>query len=197
MKRISGPTEGSLGLHPAVYFYNEKGKHSTPMFLAIVAMIARALRDNNPTFFKDFTKARARLEKFLIDNKQTVGQAIVWTRSQNRVERLNKLIAELVKRFGAGEAIKSDDIFSIMGLTSRTIVSPPEPRASKISKDTKAKVLLSTSLKSAMPCEICGGLIDPKKSLSFDHKVRVREGGTGEAENVGLTHPYCNTGFKS
>jgi hypothetical protein len=38
---------------------------------------------------------------------------------------------------------------------------------------------------------------DPNKSVSYDHIVRVSEGGSGDQTNVQMVHPYCNTGYKN
>ncbi|MCV5784510.1 hypothetical protein OFN20_26860, partial [Escherichia coli] len=59
--RITGNGDGSLGLHPAIYFYGPTGIHSTPMFLGTVLLVAKQLSNNNGQFFKDFTTIRSRL----------------------------------------------------------------------------------------------------------------------------------------
>jgi Protein of unknown function DUF262 len=59
LSRITGHYDGSLGLHTAVYFYNDKGKHSKHLFLAIVSLVADKIRNNDSHFFKKFTRSRA------------------------------------------------------------------------------------------------------------------------------------------
>lgn len=51
LNRIAGNNAASLGLHPAVYFYNEKGKYSRFLFLGVTAVIQDKLRNNNNQFF--------------------------------------------------------------------------------------------------------------------------------------------------
>ncbi len=68
MERITSSKPGSLGLHPAVYFYNEKGKHSRFLFLGVVSLISIALSNNNKDLFFQFTKCRSRIEIFLVGN---------------------------------------------------------------------------------------------------------------------------------
>jgi hypothetical protein len=68
---------------------------------------------------------------------------------------------------------------------------------SEISREVKSAVYLRDSLSSALKCNICAGLLEPAVSISYDHEVRVRDGGKGNSGNVKLTHPYCNTGFKN
>ena len=71
--RITGNSSGSLGLHPAVYFTNDKGRHSRFLFLGMVAVITHRVRNNDDDWFRRFTRARADIERFLIDNKTGIG----------------------------------------------------------------------------------------------------------------------------
>lgn len=73
IERITGHSKGSLGLHTAIYFYIDKGKHNKQLFLGVVAMIAEKLRNNDSSFFKKFTKVRPLIEDFLIENKSLIG----------------------------------------------------------------------------------------------------------------------------
>jgi hypothetical protein len=70
---MTGNNAGSLGLHPAVYFYNERGKYSRFLFLGMAMLIAEKLRNNDDGYFKKFILARKSMEKFLIDNKSLIG----------------------------------------------------------------------------------------------------------------------------
>ena len=72
-KRIAGNSPESLGLHPIVYFYNERGKHSRFLFLGMVMLIAERVRNNDDAFFQKFTRARKVLENFLIEYKSLIG----------------------------------------------------------------------------------------------------------------------------
>ncbi|TOQ86042.1 hypothetical protein CGG87_17535 [Vibrio parahaemolyticus] len=62
--------------------------------------------------------------------------------------------------------------------------------------EQKSKLFISVALKNAIKCPICNGFLDIEKSVSYDHIERVREGGCGSADNVQLTHPYCNQTIK-
>ena len=72
-RRITGNKAASLGLHPAVYFSNDKGRHSRFLFLGMCALIAEKLRDNDGRWFREFTLARKKTEEFLIANKSVIG----------------------------------------------------------------------------------------------------------------------------
>ena len=87
LNRITGNTKGSLGLHPAVYFYNERGKYSRFLFLGMTALITEKIRDNNSSFFKLFTSSRQRVEALLIENKFLIGLALQNMSKLQRVPR--------------------------------------------------------------------------------------------------------------
>lgn len=166
MSRISSNDASSLGLHPAVYFYNEKGKHSAPLFLAIVALVEEAVRNNNKGFFKKFTQARKCLEDFLVAQKSAIGQAIILTHSTKRVEKLKTMIADVIDRCHSGSgALKAEDVFKEMGLKATAILSTVSGGSATISTDTKSAILIRDSLAKSLGCPICGGRIDASKSL--------------------------------
>jgi hypothetical protein len=73
VERMTGNSDGSMGLHPAVYFYNERGKYSRFLFLGMASLIAEKLRNNDDLYFKKFTHARKNMEKFLMSNKSLIG----------------------------------------------------------------------------------------------------------------------------
>ena len=194
VKRITGNGGSSLGMHPAVYFYNHRGKHSQHLFLAIVSLINKSLNSNDKKFFKKYTEVRSQLEEALVKNKDLLSQAITNIYSGQRVPKLAAMFEELICK-PDGE-ISEESILSSLGLEVRIISNELETKRGKFSKDTKAQILLRESLDSAIRCPICNGFLDPSKAVSYDHIERFREGGGGHAENGQLTHPYCNSGVK-
>lgn len=67
---------------------------------------------------------------------------------------------------------------------------------SQFSDDVKSMVFVQRALENALRCPICQGVMDPRKSVSYDHIVPVRESGKGTPDNAQLVHPYCNTAMK-
>jgi hypothetical protein len=196
LNRIAGNNPASLGLHPAVYFYNEKGKYSRFLFLGMAAVIQDKIRNNNATFFKAFTDARARLEQFLIDNKSLIGIVLQNLSKGQRVPKMKDLFEFLVSQLQESKEIKLEDAIGRMGLRGRILDVNAIHTAPNISDDTKSLVYVRQAIKTALRCPVCGGLLDPTKSVSYDHIVPRRAGGTGDASNTQMAHPYCNTGYK-
>ncbi len=56
MSRITGNEISSLGLHPAVYFYSSTGRHWDTLFVAMVKVIAKAVRSNDGKFWGLYTR---------------------------------------------------------------------------------------------------------------------------------------------
>jgi hypothetical protein len=196
LSRITGNSHGSLGLHPAVYFYNEQGKHSRFLFLAMTMLIAEKLRNNDGVFFQKFTKARAGLETFLIENKSLIGILLQNMSRGQRVPNTRDLLAYLVAEFSVGNAVTPVMAIARLGLRGRVFdVDAAHP--TYFSDDVKSMAFIQKALESALKCPICEGRLDPNKSVSYDHKVPLRDGGGGGVENAQLVHPYCNTAVKS
>ncbi|WP_281990735.1 HNH endonuclease [Sulfitobacter geojensis] len=197
MSRITGNSPSSLGLHPAIYFYNHRGKHSDHLFLAVTRVFARAVQDNNKQFFRDFTNSREELERYLKSNKTLINQAISQIYSSQRVNKLSDMITGLITGILKGETIDTSKLLLLLGLQGKLVASELEGESQKFTDETKSAIYLRQSLEKAFTCPICGGLVDANKSASYDHIKRKSEGGSGSAENGQITHPYCNTGIKN
>jgi hypothetical protein len=97
---------------------------------------------------------------------------------------------------------KHDQILEIdraivhMGLRARILDLTSSQVSSHISDETKSMLFIQSAITKALHCPICNGLLDPSKSVSYDHIVPVRSDGSGDIKNVQLVHPYCNTGYK-
>lgn len=195
--RISGSSSGSLGLLPAIYFYNERGKHSQFMFLGITYLFSEKLRNNDSEFWKKFTRSRSRMEPFLAENKSLFGIVLQNLSKGQRVSKMKDLFQYLIDESNAGRDLTPEGSIAHLGLRGRIIDVVAQTNSPTISDDTKTAVFMKKALEAALKCEVCGGFLDPPKSLSYDHIVRVRDGGKGQFANVQLCHPFCNTGVKN
>lgn len=197
VRRITGDTPASLGLHPAVYFYNEKGKFSRFLFLGMALLITERLRNNDDGFFKRFTIARQRVESFLLLNKSLVGIVLQNLGKTQRIPKMRDLLSFLVSEFHADRDVSVEAAIAHLGLRGRIIDVVGAKAKPQFSDDTKSMIFIKKALEAALKCPICKGVLDPNKSVSYDHITRVRDGGMGDAENGDLVHHYCNTGMKN
>ena len=195
-RRITGNESGSLGLHPAVYFYGPTGRHSSPMFMGTVSLIGKHLADNDRSFFKRFTSVREALEAALIEHKDLIATILQKHVSTKRAGTYHALLDALVKRLGAAEPITESWLVTEAGLTGKIVTGEAMSPGVRFSDDAKSAAFIRTYLSAAPRCPECRGYLDAEKSVSYDHVVRKREGGDGATENCALTHPYCNQSVK-
>lgn len=197
VNRITGNSPGSLGLHPAVYFYTERAKYSRFLFLGVALLLAEKLRNNDDAFFQKFTRARERVERFLIEQKPVIGVILKYLGRPQRILRMRDMMQYLTDEGVAGRDVTPESLVAHLQMRGRIVEFMGTETRPQITNDTRAAVLLSQSLATALVCPICRGKLHPSKSVSFDHIQRVREGGTGAPDNVQMVHPFCNTGVKS
>ena len=194
--RITGNDSGSLGLHPAVYFYGPSGRHSSPMFMGTVKLFGLKLVNNDSTFFAKFTDVREALEKILIENKDLIATILQKNMSAKRIDVYATLLEKTILGLVNSEELNDQFLIDASGLRGKLIVGSGQYQGKKFSDDTKSEAFIYTALSSAIKCPICNGYLDPDKSVSYDHIVRARENGKGEKNNCQLTHPYCNQSVK-
>jgi len=197
VQRITGTHPGSLGLHPAIYFYGPTGRHSGAMFMGTVDLIGKKLTNNDDSFFKKFTAIRKNLESILIDKKDLIATALQRHLSPRRVPIYSTLLNELILKIERGTSISDEDIISISGLAGKLIVGTIQTSSKEFSDDAKSKAFLHSALSSAMRCPICEGYLDASKSATYDHVQEKSAGGLGAYENCQMVHPYCNSAVKN
>ena len=83
-----------------------------------------------------------------------------------------------------------------LGISGTLIDVKVKQTAIRITEETKSALQFREAIETALYCPICKGMLDPRKSVSYDHIVPSRDGGTGDISNVQRVHPYCNTGYK-
>ena len=192
LSRMIGRSKGSLGLHTAIYFYNERGKHSRFLFLGMASLVAEKLRNNDDQFFKKFTKARSQIEEFLIENKSLIGIILQNLGKNARIPRMRDMFVFLVDMALTEGKIDVSKVISQLGLRGRVYDVTAIQTSPKISDTTKSTLLIKSSIDSAPKCDLCKGRIEVNKSVSYDHITRKQDDGTGDISNVRITHPYCN-----
>jgi len=194
---ITGNTNGSLGLHPAVYFYGPSGIHSGPMFMGTVGLIGRKLSNNDTNFFRKLTDVRAKLEESLVNQKDLIATILQRQISPKRNKLYESLLESLIERLLIGEAVTEDWLVEAAGVKGKVLTGHAKTETVAFSENVKSHAFISNALKGALRCNICSGYIDSEKSMSYDHDKRKREGGTGDVDNITLTHPYCNQAKKN
>jgi len=113
-----------------------------------------------------------------------------------RVPKMRELFDFIVNETSKGNPIDIEKAITAIGLRARILDLNSPQLSPRISDDTKSMLFIQNAITKALHCPICNGLLDPSKSVSYDHIDPVRAGGSGGIHNVQLVHPYCNTGYK-
>ncbi|MCA9077405.1 MAG: DUF262 domain-containing protein [Planctomycetaceae bacterium] len=197
LQRITGTHPGSLGLHPAVYFYSASGRYQPTGFLAAVEMV-RDFEEKNR--FRTFSDVRRQFEDFVVKYKSLSNQVTVkWGSGVKGFSRLKEVYDIVLNDLGA-EHTEEQIIENFQQNKTFRFLRWEEPvhetESPDFSKETKSAAFLRDALSSALRCNICNGLIH-RNSITIDHEQRKREGGTGSLDNAQLTHPYCNSTLKN
>jgi len=104
----------------------------------------------------------------------------------------------LITALAQGKKISEADIARMItqGESSKVLALHRTKAGVDFKNETKSAAFIRQSIKSAVKCPICGGHLDPQKSMSYDHIQRKSDGGKGTVDNCDLTHHFCNTGYK-
>jgi hypothetical protein len=119
INRVTGNSSGSLGLHPAVYFYNDRGKYSRFLFLGMTALITERIRSNDSMFFQKFSRARRGLEAFLFENKSLITNVLQNLAKSQRVNKIKSLFGFLVNEYDKGRTVSPEVAITHIGLRGR------------------------------------------------------------------------------
>lgn len=202
LRRITGNSPGSLGLHPAIYFYNERGRYSRFLFLGMVQLITLRVSNNDKAFFQRFVKARRYIEDFLVGYKNIITLVLQNLSKKQRVPKMADLFSHLV-RIGGGddesvimEALEFSRVGESIGLSGRILDMGESEEASRFSEEAKSSIFVRDALPGIPKCPVCQGYLNIRKSVSYDHIIPVRAGGRGKVSNGQMLHPYCNTAVK-
>jgi len=196
---INSQHSSSLGLHPAVYFYSNEGRHKTASFLATVEFIQRLVKHNK---LKAFTSVRSLFEDVILNYDYVIQQIVrKYRTSQASYSKVADFFESLTHTIHDDKIDDKKIIMeTILKETEFDYLSISRPSFTSVkkdfSRDDKSSVYLSSALSSAPRCKICNGYIHTN-SISIDHKARKKDGGLGDRSNGQISHPYCNTGYKN
>ncbi|MDE1492640.1 GmrSD restriction endonuclease domain-containing protein [Xenorhabdus bovienii] len=199
MRIINSQHSSSLGLHPAVYFYSNEGRHKTASFLATIEFVMRLYKNQKLNYFTDI---REQFERVILGYDYLTQQIVrKYRTSQSSYEKVADFFFLLMDAIHVDKDNRDEDIINIIlndpefdYLTTSTTETKSDKK--NFSREDKSSIYLNSALPSAPVCRICKGYIHTN-SISIDHINRKRDGGDGKKENGQISHPYCNSGYKN
>ena len=194
--RINSSHASSVGLHPAVYFYNTIGKHQQSSFLAWCSLV---IEYEEKDFFNKFIPVRKQFEEFLLKHRilpiQIIRKFGSLVRSYKPLKKYFGHVVDLISKVESEQnilaAIKRD--FDYLNPEEKEI---ERTKRKDFSSDVKNAAVILHDLSGQKKCEICQGYIHPI-AKSIDHDNDKKFGGDGNLDNAAVTHFYCNTGYKN
>ncbi len=200
LEHITTTAPQSLGLHPLVYFYTRGGAFQPIAFLAVLQVV-RKLIDRNQ--LDDFTRVRRPFEDFLMAHKEAftliVKRQGAGGRSRPALETFMELALQgFLDGKSDAEIIQgmSDDSRFSFFATPAPIREREETGQRRFNRSVKSATFVAELAERGVRCGICGGLLH-RNSIHTDHVERREDGGGAHSSSAQLSHPYCNTGFKS
>ena len=195
IRRFTTTHPSSLGLHPAVYFYSDKGRYQPTAFMAWVELVKDF---ENNQYFDRFIDIRCKLEKSLIAYKYLTNQVTVkYGSGLKGYRQLKDLYSRIIELSEEGcEIEKIGDYLAKEHPYLNISYKGDQPKTPDFNQNTKSEVFLNSALENASKCKICNGYIHIN-SISIDHIDRKQDGGIGVAYNGQIAHPYCNTTYKN
>ena len=131
-----------------------------------------------------------------MNNKSLIGIILQNLGKGSRIVKMRDLFTFLITESEI-RVVSPEEAISHLGLRGRIFDVNAAQGPTRFSDDDKSQIFITKALANALTCTVCGGKLDPSKSVSYDHIRRVRDGGIGHPSNGDLVHPYCNTGIKS
>ena len=198
IERVNSKKPFSLGLHPAVYIYSKSGNFRVSCFHATI-MFAKRLEESNRLNL--FTKHRDKLEEIVLLSDGVIQQIVRKARhATSAIEPLVNYFNSILLHLESGcetskvlYNIAKTDEFSYLKLDESGY---SVTATSSFSKAIKNSAFIANGIRTVQRCEICGARLH-SSSISYDHRVRKQDGGSGTLDNIQLSHPYCNTTFKN
>jgi hypothetical protein len=197
VRRITTTHSGSLGLHPAVYFYAANYRHQPTSVLA-VAQFIQDMEDTDE--FLEFTTHRSGFENFLIGHKMFINQLTIKHGSMVKgfihIRDYYRFVFGLIKDGRSESEVEAElakhEKYQTL-VKERPMLSK---KAKEFSQDAKNVKLMNDVLASAFLCNLCGARID-KKSMHLDHVIEKSKGGVADIANSQWLHPYCDSTAKT
>lgn len=190
---------GSLGLHPALYFYSPRGDFLPTAFFNVSAWVMELETRRRLQQFKNI---RGEFENLILSHpvisKPAVHSLGSGGRSRLRTTQLFSRIFDLLSSGGSPDnvwaTVISEPDFHFLLLedeeqqreATQGLPGRPFPRRAK------SAGFLRQALPQALRCSLCGGLMH-MNGMTSDHTEERNKMGTSADENARSVHPICNS----
>jgi hypothetical protein len=192
----------SLGLHPALYFYNESGSFQSAALFNLADWLYGLQQKGK---INQFLKIRADFEQMILDHPVVIRPPSHKFGSGRRTRsKAILLFDDIFDRLLSGET--PDDVWITLNSQLEYIFLGADDQEQKQALATgqpgkfgakaKSAGFLAQTLPVAPKCALCGGILH-KNGMAADHIHEKSNGGSSAAINLRYVHPICNSNRKA
>ncbi|WNF48066.1 DUF262 domain-containing protein [Pseudomonas sp. SG20056] len=181
----------SISLAPLVYWYNKQGNYVRGLFYGF----CHWMLSGSDTDIKNrkiiYSTVRGRFEEALIEYKdefsdiQHKGGA-----GLKSIGKISSTLQELTRILIENPEYEANKKLEI--LFGKTKKPTKSSTSRSFTTKNKAEINIREMLKSAIKCEICGGIVDLKQDIQYDHINHYSKSKDSTPKNGRPTHPFCN-----
>lgn len=187
----------SLSLVPLFYFYTKAGRYVRSSLYGFIVWLTSGTDDEVRTRKLIFSANRGRFEQVIFD--QDIPGAI--TRrigsgpraTAGTADFFNKLLALLVKE---KSEVSTENFQKELKVILDKMTAPRlggmQKEGRRFDDTQKTAINLRELFKSAIRCEICGGILDLRLGTQYDHTIPFATSRVTDPEYGRPTHPFCN-----
>jgi hypothetical protein len=191
----------SLAIVPLFYFYTDIGRYVRSSLYGFITWLMSGDDETIRTRKIIFSAHRGRLEQIMFLNDVSgaiTRKAGSGTRAIDATVQFYQNVLELLI---SDSSPVDSKLFQSKLLKILSKLTTPNKQQTEITgrlftNTQKSKINLEVLFKSAVRCEICGGILDLKMGLQYDHITPHSEGGATDPRNGRPSHPFCNNQSK-
>lgn len=198
LEHIGGQGNGSLSLAlvPLIYWYNRRGGFVRALMYGWMHWLLSGSDSEIQSRKIVVSSVRGELEDVLTRYKDEFAEiqhrAGAGFKSLARVTNfIQELVTLLIETRGLDDEGRGDRLAALFE-AKPSKVATRGGRSRSFSKTSRAEINVRALLGSPVRCEICGGVVDLKQGVQYDHKQHYWAGGTSAPDNGRATHPFCN-----
>jgi hypothetical protein len=198
LEHIGGRGNGSrsLALVPLIYWYNRRAAFVRALMYGWMHWLLSGSASEIQSRKIALSSVRGELEDALTRFKDEFAEiqhrAGAGFKSLGKITNfIQELVTLLIETRDADNETREKRLETLFDAKPSKI-SSRGGRSRSFSRISRAEINVRALLGSPLRCEICGGVVDLKQGVQYDHKLLYSAGGTSAPDNGRATHPFCN-----
>lgn len=187
----------SLSLVPLFYFYTNIGRYVRSSLYGFITWLMSGSQENIRIRKIIFSAHRGRFEHVIFS--KDVASAITrrvgsGPRAIDATVKFYQELLELLVHTSSG--IETEEFRSqlkpIMTQLTASIQKQTVGKGRRFTSNQKTTINLREIFKSALRCELCGGILDLRMGTQYDHAIPFSDSKITDVKQGRPTHPFCN-----